>query len=379
MDVTPKQQDVLDRLPATRQDIADDLNISYRAVRYRMDAIEDQTDISFERDGNDVWSIFDGDNVEVRDEEEPKRVNSYNKAQNTKDVHNALTELEQEVKEALNNTEPVVSDYSTVEGTSTLVMPHSDAHVGAVIKDRTDVDYYSAEEARDSIIEYFDRAINAAQERGDVENAVVIFNGDHLDGEGIYPGQRHGQDDNLRDQLRKAGNTYIEQILKLSRQFDNVSVYCVPGNHGRLDRESTTNADNMLYDFVETALHYSDADNIHFEQAGPAGLITFNVRGWKYFCRHGQDFLQHVGTSSGIRRALDWLTQHHFDVGIRSHYHSIKYETVSDEVPIVMTGSTAPPSTFAESKGASGGRCGVYWFTTNERVIDDFQPIRFKS
>jgi len=344
-----------------------------------MNAIEEQTDISFERDGNNVWSVSDGDEVEVREEENPKRVNSYDKAQNTKDVHNALTELEQEVKEALNNTDPVVSEYSTTEGTSTLVMPHSDSHVGAVIKDRPKVDYYAAEEARGAITEYFDRCINAARERGDVEDAVVIMNGDHLDGEGIYPSQRHSQDDNLRDQLRKAGNTYIEQILKLSREFENVSVYCVPGNHGRLDRESTTNADNMLYDFVETALHYADANNIHFEKASAAGNNVFDIRGWTYFARHGENYLQHVGTSSGIRRAQDWWMKHQFDVGIRSHYHTILYETIGDEIPIVMTGSTAPASTFAESRGGAGGKAGVYWFTTNNEVIDGFQPIRFNS
>jgi hypothetical protein len=335
----------------------------------------------FERDGNEVWSVSgmsDGEEA-VREEEEPQRVNSYDKAQATKDVHNALTELEKEVKEALNNTDPVVSDYTATEDTSTLVMPHSDSHVGAVIKDRIDVDYYSAEEARGAIVEYFDRCINAARERGDVENAVLIMNGDHLDGEGVFPGQRHAQEDNLRDQLRKAGNTYIEQILKLSREFENVSVYCVPGNHGVFDRESTTNADNMLYDFVETGLHYSDADNIHFEKGTAAGNNVFSIRGWKYFCRHGENYLQHVGTSSGIRRAQDWWMKHKFDVGIRSHYHTILYETIGDEVPIVMTGSTAPASTFAESRGGAGGKAGVYWFTTKDNVIEDFQPIRFNS
>jgi len=54
----------------------------------------------------------------------------------------------------------------------------------------------------------------------------------------------------------------------------------------------------------------------------------------------------------------------------------VKLEPVGDEEPVVMTGSPAPPSTFAESKGKTGGRCGVYWFTTEDRVIEEFEPIR---
>jgi DNA-binding transcriptional ArsR family regulator len=379
MDVTPKQQAVLDQLPATRDDIASKLDISYRAVRYRMEKMEDKHGMKFERDGNNVWSVSNEEPYEVREEEEPMRVKSHNKAQLTKDINDSLTELEKEVKEVLNNTDPVVNDYERTSGSSTLVLPHSDSHIGAVVQDRVDVDFYSSDEAEDSIIEYFDRGIHASRERGDVEDVVVIMNGDHLDGEGIYPSQRHEQDDNLRDQLKKGGRIYIEQFLKLSEEFESVSVYCVPGNHGRLDHESTTNADDMLYDFIESGLHYSPADNIHMERAGPAGFKIFDIRGWKYFCRHGQNFLQHVGTSSGIRKAQDWWMTHQYDVGIRSHYHTVLYETIGEDVPVIMTGSPAPASTFAEKRGGAGGRTGVFWFTTDKQRIEDFQPIRLKS
>lgn len=375
MAITQKQQDVLDLMPATRDDIADELGISYRAVRYRMNKIEDQTDINFERDDDYVWSVSDGESKR----EEPKRVKTYNKAQNTKDVHNELTELEKDIKEALNNANPVISNYERTEGKSTLVLPHSDAHVGAVIKDRYDVDYYAAEEAKLAIREYVDRGIQHANKRGNVEDVVFVLNGDLVDGEGIYPGQRHGQEDNIRDQLRKAGHTYIEEILKLSDNFEHVDVYCIPGNHGRLDRESTTNFDDMLYDFVETAISYSDVDNVNIEKAGPGGFLNFDVRGWTYHSRHGDKYLKHVGTSSGQNRVKDDWMKYQFDILLRSHYHKTLLERIGDEIPIVMLGSPAPPSTFAESLGADGGRSGVFWFTTENKVIEDFQPIRIET
>lgn len=403
--LTKKQKAVLEQMPDTRQNIADELGLSYRSVRYHMKEIE-RKHTELERDSDAVWSVSD-DSEEIscedgqctideeetdsestqteshtveRDDEEvrAKRVDSYNRAQNTKDTHNALTEMEEEIKHALARTEPVVSNYSRSSGNSTLVMPHSDSHVGAVVNDRYDVDYYSADEAQEEIREYFDRCIDSARERGDVEDAVVIFNGDHLDGEGVFASQRHEQEDNLRDQQRKAGRTYVEQLLKLSDEFENVYVYQVPGNHGRIDRQSTTNADMMLYDFIEVAIDYSGVDNIHIQKSGAGGFINFNVRGWDYHCRHGEGLLEHVGTSSGKNRAKDHYMQYEYDIMIRSHFHRVKQESIGDNIPIVMTGSTAPQSTFAEQQSSGGGRCGVHWFTTDDYVIEDYQPMELK-
>lgn len=377
--VTQKQKEVLELLPATRIEIGNELGISRRAVRYRMDRLEDEHGYNFSRDSDGIWYREDGeypnDYIE-RDDTDPWRVSSYEKAQITRKTNEELTDMEVEVKDALSKINPVVSEVDRKPGTSTLVIPHSDSHVGSIINSRDGVDYYSADEAKDAIGSYFNRCINSALDRGDVDDVVLIMNGDHLDGEGVYAAQRHEQEDNLRDQLRKAGSIYIEEILKLSRNFVSVDVYCVPGNHGDISKRSTTNADMMLYDFVETGVNYSGADNVNITKAGPGGFLNPEIRGWTYHLRHGQDYLEHVGTSSGIRRALDWYSKYDFDVGIRSHYHTVKYETIGDEIPIIMTGSPSPPSTFAESKGADGGECGVYWFCTDESPVEEFQPIR---
>lgn len=375
-EINDKKEAVLEELPATRDEISDELDISRRAVRYRMNKLEEEHGFVFHMDSDNVWKIVDGEDEYERDDEEPWRINSYDKAQLTKETNNKLTELEQEVKEALSNTKPVISQYSRSQNSSTLVLPHSDSHIGAVIKERDDVDYYSAEEAQEVIKEYFDRGISFARRFDNVEDVVLVLNGDHLDGEGVYAAQRHEQEDNLRDQLRKAGNTYIEQILKLSNEFEHVTVQCVPGNHGSISKRSTTNADMMLYDFIETALHYSEADNIHMEKAGPAGVTNFSVRGWRYHAQHGDHFLNHVGTSSGENRIKDVYMKYTFDVLLRSHYHTVKYEPVGDEIPVVMTGCPAPPSTFAESVGEDGGRCGVFWLVDEDNPIKYMEPIR---
>lgn len=375
-DITPKQKQVLELMPDTRENIADELGISRRACRYRMKTLEEDHGYEFYMTSDNVWHEREPEDDNSKRSEEPRRINSYNKAQATKEIHNELTELEKQVKQALNNTEPVTTQYNRSDSGSTLILPHSDAHVGSVVQGRYDVDYYGAEEAREAIREFVDKGIAHANRRDDVEDVVFVLNGDMCDGEGVFSSQRHKQEDNVRDQLRKAGNTYIEQILKLSDEFEHVNVQCVPGNHGRLDHESTTNFDMMLYDFIETALHYSDADNVNINKAGPAGVVQFSVRGWDYLARHGQKYLNHVGTSNGQKRVQDDYMAYDFDILLRSHYHKTLIERIGDEIPVVMTGSPSPPSTFAESQGASGGSCGIFWFTTEDKVMEDIEPIR---
>lgn len=70
--VTQEQKEVLDRLPDTRDSIADQLGITRRAVRYRMNALEDKG-YDFSRDSEGVWSFMgmsDRDNSDELVEEE---------------------------------------------------------------------------------------------------------------------------------------------------------------------------------------------------------------------------------------------------------------------------------------------------------------------
>lgn len=53
--LTAKQEGVLNELPATRDEISNELGISRRAVRYRMNSIEEDFDYEFYMDSDDVW------------------------------------------------------------------------------------------------------------------------------------------------------------------------------------------------------------------------------------------------------------------------------------------------------------------------------------
>ena len=378
--VTEKQEAVLNCLPDTRENIAEELGVSRRAIRYRMKKLEEEHGYEFYMTNDDVWHETEDGDIE-REDAEPWRVDSYKKAHMTKEINNSLTELEKEVKEALSNAEPVTSDYERT-GSSTLVLPHSDSHIGAIIEERHGVDYYSADEAKDVVSEYFDRAISYGS---DAEDVVLVMNGDHLDGEGIYPHQRHEQEDNLRDQLRKAGHLYIEQILKLSDEFEHVWVYCIPGNHGKNRSGGSSNKanyDDLVYYNLQHATDIFLEENgdvdVRFQRSDSVVEDTFPLRAGSYtgYLCHGQHMKTHVGTSSGQKDALSIVSEYGADIIFRGHYHMNKVEDVNG-VPVVMTGSIKPGGPHEKTLQAYGPPSSAFYTVTDDEIIENVKTLTF--
>ena len=71
-ELTPKQNDVLGLLPDTRRNIAEELGISIRAVRYRMEAMEDEG-MMFQRDSDGTWRNVTGEMKEGYKEQRESR------------------------------------------------------------------------------------------------------------------------------------------------------------------------------------------------------------------------------------------------------------------------------------------------------------------
>lgn len=386
MDVSTKQKEVLTRFPATRREIAEDLDISLRAVRYRMNALEEKG-YDFSRDSDGVWSYHNGEEwseegieqekelmeEKEREEEEPWRVNSYEKAQATKEVHNTLTEIEKEIKEALNNTSPINSSYELSEGHSTLVIPRTDDHFGAKVSDRSINDEFTTEIAKERVNKVIDDAVREAKERGDVEEVILGLFGDHVEGENIYPNQNAKLDEFLREQIREASTTYVKQIEKLSEEFDNVKVVTCPGNHGRTS--GLTNADDIVFDQIEIGLQWLDVENVEFVSSNKA-YVEFDIREHDAYARHGQDALKHASTSSGDDRWLNWKEESNFDVAYHGHHHELRLEPVGYS-QVFQCGTIVPPSLFVNSIGATGIPRAFYHFSTDENIVDQMKILEF--
>lgn len=371
--LTEEQKSVLELLPDTRKNISETLGISLRAVRYRMDAMEDKG-YRFERNRDGTWDTIGRDQ-----KEEPQRVKSYEKSQITKDINDVLTEMERDLKEIVNQTNPVVAQkgITNTKGKSTVVIPRTDDHFGAHIKARQREEEFDSDEAERRVRKVIDHVIHRSRERGDVENAILGMFGDHVDGETVYNAQLDDIDKILRDQIKQASKVYVEQIEKLSDEFDHVTVVTVPGNHGSLSKDSTSNADDIVFDQVETGISWLDLDNVTMKKSYNQNFVEFSIRNHNGYARHGQDALKHAATSSGQNRWMQWKEGSNFDVAYHGHHHQLRMEPVGRGNTVFQCGTITPPSLFADSVGSTGVPETFYHFATDEESVEEIQRIRF--
>jgi hypothetical protein len=98
--------------------------------------------------------------------------------------------------------------------------------------------------------------------------------------------------------------------------------------------------------------------------------------GHRAHLRHGQNSLEHVGTSAGKKRWYAWKDQHSFDIAYRGHYHTFQYDSIAS-TPIIESGAIVPPSDFEESLAEWGEPAATVHGVSDERVVSWFYPLDF--
>lgn len=410
---TDGQLAVLELLPATSTEIGDELDISRSAVRGRIHRMDDVTldgdvyrqyadadfpDETAEADDGGKWRADGASADDVAVEQQPpvradRITTSASKQTVTRKATEALADIERQTANLLSEARERGSLASKPQGKSgevDVLIPRGDDHFG----DAGETYDHDAGE----VVEIFN--LDIAQERVrqctlDVVEKVTRFEdvydfgtchfallGDSVTGEDIFSSQPHEIDAELREQIDVAAETYFESIAVLADVFDHVHVPTVPGNHGEIrtgSASSSNNADDFVYDRVESMVRVSDLDNVSFTRSWRTKFVDFNVRGWKVHARHGQDSLSHIGTSSGKNRWRGWLDQSDFDIGLRQHYHEKKREPVRGR-PVLMSGSISPPGDFEESLSEYSPPGGMLYFIGDgQRPIEATFDIHFEE
>jgi len=136
--------------------------------------------------------------------------------------------------------------------TETALLHLTDTHIGAVTSS------FNTEVAEARIRETITKTIRLANiQRADhsVRDCVVILGGDLIEQTAQFPHQVWAVDATTFEQLFTAARILESAILTLLGDFDTVTVYVTPGNHGRvgrgkgrqsLDYESDTNWDRIV-------------------------------------------------------------------------------------------------------------------------------------
>lgn len=137
-----------------------------------------------------------------------------------------------------------------------------DVHVGEAFerKDISSMGYaYNFEtfcERANLLVEKVKLLTDINRAHGRVDNLVILFLGDIVEGEEIYPGQRNKIDKRVLDQTVLGAEVLAQSVAELSGHFRNVRCLAVWGNHGRMGKDyaEDQNFDRLAYILMKLRL-----------------------------------------------------------------------------------------------------------------------------
>lgn len=435
--LTPRQHDVVDALPGTTEYLADNLGLSESRVRAYITEINgnlpfkegivkdgygglykqsDEMAMVEEAGENlaDIEEVSDEpDQGTVRDDIEPGPVTSETgqeggqdkarvendhrntyitpkaKQTVTKEYKEWAEEMEKHVNAVLDSTEPAISAATVPSDFEQDVIIHrSDDHIGDVVENEYGEEIYNPEMAMNAIRKVTSRSVQYADlfsGNDDVGTVHLLLGGDTVTGENIYEAQSHNICLTLTEQVEMAVGLYFEQIRQLSKRFPEVQVVCQRGNHGELrgsGMSNEANADTLAYKWIDSLVRLSQSfgelTNVTFIQSDANKYTNFHVRGHKVHLRHGQDALEHVGTSAGKKKWYHWKDRYDYALAFRGHYHEFKVESISD-APIIMSGSICPPDDYEDSLAEYSEPTATVVGVTDQNPLAWVAPVYFNS
>lgn len=403
--LTTNQQNAIDAMPATAQEIADILDYQSTSGVYDLLRRAERREPSIVINSNDgIWNYqqtaSDGGTAQPEPESETvtetHRVPTAQKQSITKSANDYLAKLERDLREQLEDVSQPDIDLPARPGHRDMVMFRTDDHFGdtetEVQPDGEVVETFSSEIAAERVYQHRNEVLNwkeNLENSGHTFDTVhLLLNGDHVTNESIYNGQAHYIDQTLRGQIRTASEVYVNVIRSLSNAFPAVQVICQHGNHGELRASGASNeanADDLFYDALDLALSTSNIENVNLITNHVDTHTEFYMRGHRAHMRHGQDGLGHIGTTSGVKRWQSWLLEsadrfddNGWDVGYWGHYHELKLEPVNGR-PVLMGGTLEPAGDYENSLGIAPGRPGAWCHTvSDDEAVDQLKPVYFR-
>lgn len=365
--ITPRQRDVLSRLPGTTADIADALSLTEGRIRALLSELR-TAGYQIEQDENKEYYVENAVNESFRENFNSQVGDS--KAAITRAANDHLNDLFTRTDDLLTRgTPPVATRRVPAQDTNEdVVIFRTDQHFGGLKRDEfgnttfdTEIALARERHITSEVMGLIDRQRRAGSE---FDTAHLLYGGDFVDGEGIYSYQSWETETMLDEQIDTAVMVGYEQIALLAGEFEHVQVVCTPGNHGELRLQNAAspgaNADLIVYRMLDRLIRVSGFENVTLIRNETTNFVNFEMRGGRFrgHLRHGQDCPAHIGTPSPKSKWGTWQRLHEFDIAYRGHYHEFRHESIvggrERDVPVIMGGSISPPGDYEESIGVWG-------------------------
>ena len=189
----------------------------------------------------------------------------------------------------------------------------SDTHVGRLTDD------YNEEVFRDMVRE-FERQVQhsrniATKSRMRVRRRHLVFLGDMVDGESIYPRHAYELEFGIDEQVL----VFADAVGRMIRASD--VVLAVPGNHGRSRKDGTGNWDRMLYLYLSEKY---GGDGREFVLADGYKMRWTGPYGERFYLSHPAfvRMYQNIPYYGIIQDAMREYMLERFDYAVAGHFHT---------------------------------------------------------
>jgi hypothetical protein len=224
---------------------------------------------------------------------------------------------------------------------------------------------YGIKTCGDRMLQFTEKTIQLTNiQRADhpVDEMVLMFGGDMVEGITIFPGQAWEVEAHLFEQLFEAARIMEMMVRTFSEHYSKVSVVCEFGNHGRLGRKGELpahdNIDAMAYRIAQDRTR--DVKNVTWQMSNDWYQIV-TVGSYKALLVHGDEIKSFGGNTPAfgiLRKANAWATGvvEDFQDVYMGHWHTPMALTMANGGRVFVTGSPESHNEYAREFIAAVGK-----------------------
>ena len=201
-----------------------------------------------------------------------------------------------------------------------------------------------------------DKTIELADRHGNPVNEVVIlFGGDDIEGVTIFPSQPFEVHAGLYEQVFAVVRLKRMVVDRALSRFQTVTVRRKWGNHGRIGKfgeiPDTDNLDLMADTFAAEA--YRDDKRVTWHSTNLDYIQQFSIGEYRAALLHGNEFYKSFSSQRIVNKVTAWQTIHGFGDVYMGHFHRSDVYGLPNGTKVYMTGSPESSNSYAADQLAA--------------------------
>lgn len=279
--------------------------------------------------------------------------------------------LQDFIEEAKKHPVVEVTPPTLTKAGSSLVVQLSDLHIGQQNK------HYDLKIAEERIQQIPNLLFQSTMGQN-INEVVLMFIGDIVEGEDIFPTQPWHTICPVFDQVELAVKLLWKMILTTQSSFQcPVRCVCVPGNHGKVSVSSSekTNWDNIVYHSLKLLVSMKQDPNVSIE-CDYLEFKSFQIKDKRGLINH--QGVKHSGTPAMREKLASWVMNKKVDFIASGHWHEWKVGSWQSAT-FVANGCLCGANDLSERMAQEGPARQGYFLITEGKPLHGFSYMEWSN